>query len=104
MFLTCGISSNTQEGLGFHSMWGYSPAVDVLDVIDVYDKSSHDDKELSSGDNNKPINILLIKCGDIRHIIKTLSQRFRHKTRRPLHVRTMSLFCAFFCFLGSAIE
>ncbi len=64
-------------------MWGMSPAVDLQDALDLMNLTP---LELT-GDRTSPINILLLKTGDVRHIMKTISQRKRHSDggSRPLH-------------------
>ena len=63
-------------------MWGVSPAQDVQDALDVLHLSKSTNASASD-----PINILLIKPGDVRHVIKTISQRKRHlNSTKPLHV------------------
>ena len=82
------------DGIGFHHMWGLSPALDLNRLVDrlklrersVTSKRKHSLRVDADGDEDeKPINILLIKPGDVRHIIKTVSQRHRLKPKRPLH-------------------
>jgi len=85
------------EGMGVTPMWGASAA---FDCIDVHNKAhgvvTSSTEALSKGQKKKlkerkkknatdePLNVLLAQPGDIRHVIKTLSQRRRHP-KRPLH-------------------
>jgi dynein assembly factor 3 len=69
-------------GLGIHSMWGFSPSMDLLSFeslhqwiggdegINILDRNEEEEIDDS-------INILLVQPSDPRHIIHTLSQRFR---------------------------
>lgn len=77
-------------------MWGMTPA---FDCVDVYDKAlgiatlptqTKGQKKKAKKkaevlvNSDEPINILLAQPGDIRHVLKTLAQRRRHK-KRPVH-------------------
>ncbi len=85
------MATNGLEGLGFHHMWGYSPAMDVIDVMDLIEaENPFDHGSETTEETTTPLNILLIKCSDIRHVLKTVSQRLRHKTNRPLHVSVLN--------------
>jgi dynein assembly factor 3 len=63
------------ENMGLHAMWGHSSALDLQDDLNADD---------APGDEDTPLNILLVNSGDPRHVIKTISQRRRH-AKRPLH-------------------
>jgi len=56
-----------KQGFGEHSMWGLSPSYNVLSRV-------HDNDS-----NRNEINILLVKPGDVRHVIHALAQRHRHR-------------------------
>ena len=93
------------DGLGFHHMWGTSPAVDLNELADKLQLRNRGGAGASAAasatatstatattagsndadDDTAPLNILLIKPGDIRSILKTVTQRHRLKSRRPLH-------------------
>ena len=90
------MSEGTQLGMGVHQMWGMTPA---FDCVDVYDKAlgiatlptqTKGQKKKAKKkaevlvNSDEPINILLAQPGDIRHVLKTLAQRRRHK-KRPVH-------------------
>ena len=80
-------SSFAMDGLGFHHMWGMSPAMDLNELADKLKikERSTDGDENPSASSSAPINILLIKPADVRSIVKTVTQRHRLKTKRPLH-------------------
>lgn len=67
------------NGIGFHSMWGFSPSKNLLRVCENSNSTSDD----------TPIRILLLQPCDPRHIIHTVSHRRRSsKTSinlRPIH-------------------
>lgn len=73
------------DGLGFHHMWGLSPAIDLNRVATDLKLHSRGQTGSAEVDESRPINILLVKPGDIRHILKTVTQRHRLKHKRPLH-------------------
>eukprot|EP00750_Incisomonas_marina_P005467 INCI13960.1.p1 GENE.INCI13960.1~~INCI13960.1.p1 ORF type:complete len:613 (+),score=106.78 INCI13960.1:216-1841(+) len=68
-------------------MWGMSPAMDLNELADKLKikERSTDGDENPSASSSAPINILLIKPADVRSIVKTVTQRHRLKTKRPLH-------------------
>lgn len=58
---------------GNTALWGFSPAQDLLDVLNRHVKS----------DVNNALNILLVGSGDGRHILKTLTKL--HKSKREIN-------------------
>lgn len=76
------------KSMGHHAHWGHSCGFDFLAELE--DVLEHADEE---GDTEKPINILLVQPGDIRHILLTISRRRRHTRKdatcysalRPIH-------------------
>ncbi len=58
---------NLKNGFGEHSMWGLSPSYNVLRRVQ--------NQKDSNFQNEDTINILLVKPGDVRHIIHTVAQR-----------------------------
>jgi dynein assembly factor 3 len=81
------------DGSGFHQTWGLSPAQDLLGTLQALGTLSENVlSPHSSGDehstSDKPINILLMKPGDVRHVLRTLSALHRLEgasARRPVH-------------------
>lgn len=79
------------KSIGHHGLWGYSPTFDMQEAfLNTRSKlsvaeSSTSSSSSSSGeedDDNRPLNILLVNPGDIRHIISTISRRRRHILNR----------------------
>lgn len=69
-------------GIGPHAMWGFSPAMDLLDRY----LKHHPPTE---GEQEKPINVLLVNPNDVRHVLRTIAVRARHfsgASLRPVHV------------------
>ncbi len=69
------------EVIGVHHFWGFTPSIDVQAVYNQVNMGSSSDQET--------LVIALIDVGDIRHVLKTIAQRWRHglrkiKVRRPL--------------------
>lgn len=54
-------------------MWGYSPAFNLLD------------EDFMPNEEDDPYNVLLLQPGDIRHLLKTISER-TNKQSYPIHV------------------
>ncbi|XP_041366025.1 dynein assembly factor 3, axonemal-like [Gigantopelta aegis] len=67
------------DGLGIITWWGFSPAIDLQEkgILETVEKLSL--KEESYPDE---VNMLLVGAGDIRHVLKTVAQRGRHKRRK----------------------
>ncbi len=83
----CITMSNLKQGLGVHNMWGFSPSHNILNRIHL-----NDEKKDSDG-HDRPMNILLVKPSDPRHIIHTLAKRLKHSdgttgtcTTSPLNI------------------
>ena len=57
-------------GIGKESVWGFSPALDLLDVAST-----------DSLQNAEEIQILLTGASDCRHLLKTLAKSRRHTTK-----------------------
>lgn len=79
-------------GLGIHSMWGFSPSMNLLSFESLHQFCSADDKgpnildRNEEGENENVINILLVQPSDPRHIIHTLSQKIRKGSSvRPIN-------------------
>lgn len=70
-------------GIGFHSMWGFSPSRNFLDIQ--HQSSTKKKKEQALDDsydnNQEPLNILLVEPSDPRHIIHTISRRHRQSSK-----------------------
>ena len=63
------------DALGSQSLWGFSAALDVLEPF-------------PEGDEEAPVNVLLMCPGDVRHILRTLGERrfgSEKKMQRPIH-------------------
>jgi dynein assembly factor 3 len=64
--------------IGYHGFWGFSSSFDWLDAISRTDASI-----------DKPIKILLVAPGDIRHVLTTVAKRRRHSGKQvklpPIH-------------------
>lgn len=73
------------QGTGVHHFWGFTPA---LDCQEVYRTVNGCDSE----EGDKPLCILLLDVGDIRHVLKTVAQRRRH-SKQPLKVRAPAGSC-----------
>jgi len=67
------------NGIGFHSMWGFSPSKDLLNLCE----------NSNSTTDEHPISILLLQPCDPRHIIHTIAHRHRSfetsENPRPIH-------------------
>lgn len=61
-------------GIGKEALWGFSPAIDCLDVVAVDD--------LRGGEGE--VVLFMTGASDCRHLLKTLSRARRH-TEKPLH-------------------
>ena len=64
------------EGVGGVRMWGFCPAVDLLDVAPMGDPS----------DEDAPLNLCSIMAGDISSCLKTMAQLRRHAQTRPVNL------------------
>jgi dynein assembly factor 3 len=65
----------SKTGLGSCTLWGLTPALNLLTFLD--------DKTLIEADNDKKgINILLFGQADCRHIFKTLEEHLNFRTRK----------------------
>jgi dynein assembly factor 3 len=97
------------KSIGHHGLWGYSSAFDAQEAwLNSHTRSASSTataagsrQEEDEDDLMKPLNILLVNPGDVRHIITTISRRRRHahntrensnnnntgeaQTLRPLH-------------------
>jgi hypothetical protein len=66
------------ESLGFTQFYGLTPSIDFLK--DTHIDATKDDKEL---------NVLLSECGDLRHVMKTLSDlilKLDKKRQHPINI------------------
>uniref|UniRef100_H2YJB7 Dynein axonemal assembly factor 3 n=1 Tax=Ciona savignyi TaxID=51511 RepID=H2YJB7_CIOSA len=64
-------------------MWGFSPALDLQK--DLCDCECLSDAPKEEGEALEVVNILLIGCGDCRHILQTMARRKRHR-KRKVHI------------------
>jgi len=62
------------EVIGVHHFWGFTPA---LDLQTVYNQTVGQINESDS-----TLVIVLVDVGDIRHVLKTVAQRWRHGLRK----------------------
>ena len=62
------------EVIGVHHFWGFTPA---LDLQTVYNQTVREADESDSA-----LVIVLVDVGDIRHVLKTVAQRWRHGLRK----------------------
>lgn len=96
--------------MGHAHFWGFTPSLDVIELhraaiaTDTKPKTEEETShaecgpvEVSDHDQTRPLNVLLMQVGDIRHVLKTIAQKRRHTTShtedgtnyadRPIHVR-----------------
>ena len=71
-----------KEGFGYINWWGFSPAIDLLQLYDdqILNLKENETQELT-------LNILLVNSGDQRHILKTLASRNKLFKNRKLSIR-----------------
>jgi dynein assembly factor 3 len=69
-------AGNQQSGMGIIQWWGFSPAIDILNLI----------KPKSTQNSNNEINILIDGAGDIRNVLQTLSRQHRHSTESRINI------------------
>jgi len=62
------------DGVGGVRMWGFCPAMDLLDAVP------------GGGDADAPVNILSLMAGDISSCLKTMAQMRRHAAARPVNL------------------
>lgn len=74
-----------QNALGVHYGWGFSPAINLQAGLE--EQPPCDGARGDTG-GAEPLNILVARGCDIRHVLKTISERDRFP-RRPLHVRSL---------------
>jgi hypothetical protein len=72
--------TNCQNGIGFHSIWGFSPSINLLQYF-------AQDEVTGAGSRN-PIRILLLHPSDPRHIMKSIANNIRNN-ERPIHFYLM---------------
>lgn len=90
------LHTNNMEPTGAHSYWGFSPAVDLLQVhasalghtcaaiAAAHASRDSSDTKLASSlseaseTSQRPFCALLLSPGDARHVLKTIAQRRRH--------------------------
>jgi hypothetical protein len=58
------------EALGFISLWGFTPSIDFL---------TGTPHTISDSEEEKPLNVLLSECADVRHVLRTLSDNLPTK-------------------------
>lgn len=91
-------------GLGLHSMWGFSPSMNLLKLCfheEEIDLNEEEDVESRiEGEGNReeeerelePINILLVQPSDPRHVIHTVSQRLRSGLKEQKSIRPINFY------------
>ena len=75
------------DGTGFNYAWGLSPCLDIQDICSVpAGKLPLVKRDGKKKDVDEPFHVLLVHPGDIRHVLKTVSQRRRKgRPERKLH-------------------
>lgn len=63
------------------SLWGHSPALDLQQLIE--DSAPTSVSEMTS------VNVLLAGAGDVRHVVRTLAQMYRHPFARRVHIHVL---------------
>jgi hypothetical protein len=71
------------EALGFISFWGFTPSIDFLKSTGYSLSSTRKDPVIAADEDSKDINVLISECGDIRHILRTLSDNLPTKDGKP---------------------
>nr|WCI13723.1 dynein axonemal assembly factor 3-like protein [Scolopendra mutilans] len=66
------------NGFGAITWWGFSPALDLQKEIN----SAKETNELHSSEPAQDVNILIIGAADLRHVLKTLADANKHKSRK----------------------
>ncbi|GMH71944.1 hypothetical protein TL16_g05790 [Triparma laevis f. inornata] len=72
-FSTSGAEKSSHASIGLQGMWGFSPASNLLSEASFQAK------------DGEPIDILIMNSCDIRHVLKTASQRRRSAPNSPLN-------------------
>lgn len=62
------------EVIGVHHFWGFTPSLDLLALYNQVN-SKQTDPEAA-------LVVALIDVGDVRHVLKTIAQRWRHGMRK----------------------
>jgi hypothetical protein len=62
------------EALGFISYWGFTPSIDFFKGTPLHLSSSRADDVIAKDEDSRDINVLISECGDIRHLLRTLSE------------------------------
>ncbi|KAJ8601360.1 hypothetical protein CTAYLR_005006 [Chrysophaeum taylorii] len=84
----------TVENIGQHALWGLSPASDVLAPLPT---CVEDDPKV-------PIRVLLASPGDIRHILRTLSERRGRAIRFYIHEPSVEVHARHLVLLRVALD
>lgn len=63
------------DGLGNINWWGFSPAIDFLEILS---------NENNVSDESEELNILVVCAGDPRHILKTIANRTKWPLKKKL--------------------
>ena len=71
------------EALGFISFWGFTPSIDFFQGTGVSLSSQRKDPVLAADEDSTDINVLLSECGDIRHLLRTLSENLPTRDGKP---------------------
>ena len=66
-------SATRIDALGSNQLWGWSPARDLLETLP---------ESAKGGGADEPINVLLASSGDVRSILRTVSQRRSSEDKR----------------------
>ncbi|XP_059476374.1 dynein axonemal assembly factor 3 [Neocloeon triangulifer] len=61
-------------------MWGFSPSFDIQDELDNCPPSIQ---------KAATVNVLLVGVGDLRHVLRTIAQSYRHRSNRHLNMHVL---------------
>ncbi len=90
------------DAVGSHAFWGFSPALDLLEItrtalghalplakrgIGSATPGLVPDSSVGGPAADDPVRVLLLQPGDARHVLKTVAQRRLRADTVPLHVR-----------------
>merc|ERR1719305_1270327 len=76
-------ASDGSDGVGFVTFWGNSPALDL--VADSEYPVIPTSGELSTPEEDEPLNVLISGAADLRHVLKTVAHAHRHTPQRAIH-------------------
>ncbi|KAH3727586.1 hypothetical protein DPMN_053525, partial [Dreissena polymorpha] len=92
------------DGFGAITWWGFSP---VLDLQDGHDGHSSNVWQGNHKMEDGPLHILLVGAGDLRHVLWTISRKYRHKKRKVFFYiveSNLELYARDMLFLTIALE